>query len=446
MSDVLDKPDVLNALFETSDVKEFVKLFKECEKTYADPAAFLEATAAWLSPRVYERYYGDDIPSAFLGVATAYSILPLLPEDRQWWPAIQQAWHVARQRRRDPFKLPAAVSSGPTEQRWQEFQTAAGEGGFLKAYALAQGFLTTEEDANFLKRKTLQAALRDGGHLGLRFLYLAQSWSLAEALEGRNAEKILFPAFHYMVMGPAPALATETSAAGAGLAGRNGFLSEEAQRSFEEALLFGADQATAMAALDEAAAGGAGIDGVWEALRLAAFQAVANCKMGNWRSSIRVCLVATLAHRHTGDWEPEARLEAVRRVAALLHEVSREGRELDKNRDLGEVARALVPLDTLNTLKSVVSHSDPIASATAAIALLSMDESKQKELCETLAALAAKNDGWMAAGYDLMAVESAVEAFRTFSSSDKDRAVVACAFFLGRVPKSYEIFGAYGVK
>ncbi len=446
MSDVLSKADALGELFEVSDVKEFVKLFKECEKTYAEPAAFLEAMAEWLPSQVYERYYGDDIPSAFLGVAAALPVTPLLAEDRKWWPAAQQAWHVARQRRRPPFRLPEAIPSGPIEERWKGFQKAAAEGDFEKAYGLARGFLTTEAEAKFLKRNILQEALRDGSRPGLKFLYLAQSWSLAEALEGRHAEKILFPALHYFVTGPAPEVVAQASTAGGGLAARHGVLGEEAQAALEASILFGNDQSAALAALDAAAAAGAGLEGAWEALRIAAFQAAANSKPGKWRTSTRVCLVTTLAQRTSADWQPEARLEALRRVATMLHEVSLESRELAQNRDLEEVARALVPIDTVNTLKSVVSHSDPIASATAAIALLSMDETKQRELCETLAALAAKNDGRMAGGYDLMAVESAVEAFRTFSSPCKNRPMVCCAFFLGRVPKSYELFGAYGVK
>ena len=107
------------------------------------------------------------------------------------------------------------------------------------------------------------------------------------------------------------------------------------------------------------------------------------------------------------------------------------------------MARQLCPLEPFNVLKSVISHTDPYASATAVYAILGMDDSKKEELFKTLSSQAVKNDGDMCYGHDILFIHEVVECYKDFQLAQKDRLPVAAGFFLGRVAKSYELFGTY---
>ncbi len=441
--------DILNRLFESGDVKEFVKQFKEVETHFGEPMAFLEALGEWLPLRVYERFYGEDAPHSFFGVSCAASVAPWASEERKWWPALQQAWHVARQPRRSPWPVQGdPETSGSTDQRWGDFRKACADGDFDACYRLARGFLARTEEAALFERRILGEALRDASGDGLKLILLAQSFEFARVLEGKHADRILFPALHFFVLGPRDESLAEIAGkpAGSALANREGSLGEDHLNQFERATLFSDSDQSALDALDRAAAAGAGIEGAWEALQITALQALANSKPGSQQSAARAAGFVALARRASTGWESADRLAALRSAAVRVRRASTATREGGQNRDLGEVARVLLPTDTVNTLKSVVSHSDPIASATASIALLAMEEPKQRELCETLVSLAAKNDGHMGRGYDLLTVATAAEGHWNFSSPAKDRLLACCAFYLGRLRKSYELFGAYGVK
>ncbi len=98
------------------------------------------------------------------------------------------------------------------------------------------------------------------------------------------------------------------------------------------------------------------------------------------------------------------------------------------------------------SLRSLISHSDPYASANTAQAILGMGEEAHLELVQTLATLAAKNDARVGQGYDLLLVKACAGAHQRSQSVLKDRFLVGCAFFLGYILKNYELFGAYGVK
>ena len=192
--------EILGGLFDSANVKDFVKQFKECESHYGEPMAFLEALAEWLPLRVHERYYGDDAPHAFFGVACAASVLPVIAEDRKWWPAVQQAWHAARQRLRAPWSDDGKPEvSGSTESRWEAFRQASAAKDFASAHRLARGFLADENDAALFRKRILGEALGDGFADGLKLILLAQSFQFSDLLNGKHAERILFPALHFFV-------------------------------------------------------------------------------------------------------------------------------------------------------------------------------------------------------------------------------------------------------
>ena len=65
---------------------------------------------------------------------------------------------------------------------------------------------------------------------------------------------------------------------------------------------------------------------------------------------------------------------------------------------------------------------------------------------QTLVTLAAKNAARVGQGYDLLLVQVCCEAYQRSDSELRDRFPVSCGFFLGRMLKHYELFGAYGVK
>ncbi len=136
-------------------------------------------------------------------------------------------------------------------------------------------------------------------------------------------------------------------------------------------------------------------------------------------------------------------LEQVRFQAARLNQASRRSREADQNRTLDEVARQLCPLEPVSVLRSVISHTDPYASATAVYAILGMDSSKKEELFRTLSSQAVKNDGEMCYGHDILFIHEVVDSYKSLQLEQKDRLLVAAGFFLGRVAKKYELFGTY---
>lgn len=434
----------LDSLFTTTDVKQFVKQFRECEETCGTPNSFLEQAAGWLSVRTYERHYDLDVPHSFFGLAAAASVLPLFPEERQWWPVVQQAWHAARSRKRSPWPLPKPAE--PDSNSWATFQQAVQEQDFTRACAVALGLALDKSSRDSFRRQSLKLAMGDASHGGLKFLYLAQCWKLAEHLNWKHLGEILFPPLHFLIEAGRDSSLAGAAVDPARLPRNGGDVDPDDADRFEKTLLFSESTGEALQALSNAAAAGAGLDSVWETLQIAAAQAVANSKLGSWRDPARAFIFASLARETSREWQAEERLEALTAAAALIHRASLESREKGENRDLEEVARRLCPTDAINTLRSVVSHSDPVASATAAIAAMGMDDSKKRELLEALAQLAAKNDGQMGQGYDLLLVQAAVDGYRTFRSPAKDKLLSCCAFFLGRLKKSYQLFGAYGVK
>ncbi len=441
----------LEQLFHSDNLKEFVALIKKTPEQYKTPERFLEGAANYLSIRLYERYYDGTFPHSLFGLASASMAQTLFSEEERWRPFVQQAWFATREKKRTPWDLNKVESrdSGTPETRWDHFERAAETGNFEEAFGWARGFLTTQNDREFFRERSISYAMNDTSHGGHKFLYLSQAWQLAEQFNWKDPDTILFPSLHFMVMAakdgslsrvvkeqwrrnPLPSLFTNQSQ-----------LTESAYESFEKEVLFGVGPEQALHALDTLAQSGAGLDAVCDALLLSAAQALSNARMGSWIWPMRAFHFAYFSRQWIDRLIPHRKTYPLMMSVVLINLSSLRSREVTENRKLDEIAQRLCPTDTFNVLKSVISHSDPFASATAIYAILAMDEEKREALGETLMSLAVKNDGSMCYGNDLLFVYEAVDSYKRSSSALKDNYLVCAGFFLGRAPKKYELFGEY---
>ncbi len=443
--------DFLEQLFQTKKVKEFVPLFKEAEEKYGSQEEFLKEVTAYLPVRLYEHYYDDTVPHSFFGLMAASLLAQtLLSEDSRWRPLVQQAWFATKERKRTPLNLDdiETKSEGDKKQRWQHFQETADGGDFQSAMAWAKPFFKEEEERQFFRRKSLTYALNDTFQGGHKFLYLFQAWRLAEDLKWTHLDQIICPALHFMIVAPQDhSLSLVVLKQGRSnilnfLLSNKGGITCEGYDEAEAAFLFSDGPGESIAMLEELADSGASLESVQEALLLAAAQALSNSRVGDWIWPMRAFHLAYCIRQWT-DQTPEGKAFALMMVAVLLNQASVKSREADQNRTLDEVARQLCPLEPFSVLRSVISHTDPYASATAIYAILGMDDSKKEELFETLSNQAVKNDGDMCYGHDILFIHEVVECYKNFQLEQKDRLPVAAGFFLGRVAKKYELFGTY---
>jgi hypothetical protein len=194
--------------------------------------------------------------------------------------------------------------------------------------------------------------------------------------------------------------------------------------------------------LEKLANSGVSLESVQETLLLTAAQALSNSSVGDWIWPMRAFHVAYCI-RQWSNPTPEEQGFALMMAAVLLNRASAKSRETDQNRSLDEVARQLCPVEPFNVLRSVISHTDPYASATAIYAILGMDDSKKEDLFQTLSSQAVKNDGDMCYGHDILFIHEVAECYKDLQLEQKDRLLISAGFFLGRVAKSYELFGTY---
>ncbi|MFQ5929166.1 MAG: hypothetical protein ACE5MK_05675 [Acidobacteriota bacterium] len=444
--------DFLEKLFHTTKAKDFVTLFKEAEEKYENPQEFLSEAAAYLPVRLYEHYYENTVPHSFFGLASASLVQPLFPEEARWQPFVQQSWFVTRERKRTALNIDAieVKREGSLEERWQQFEQAADNANFEDAFAWAKGFLKEEADRRFFRQKSLAYAMEDTFHGGHKFLYLFQVWRMAEALNWNHVENIICPALHFLVLGPKDRSLSKivqeywrqnplTS-----FLENKGGISNQSYDKAETAVLFGDQPGDSLHMLRTLSDSGVSLEATQEALLASAAQALSNSDAGKWIWPMRAfhfgCFI-----RHLSDTEPQQKTYALMMAAALLGQASARSRgDLEQNRQLDEVARQLCPIDPFNVLRSVISHTDPYASATAVYAILGMDEDKKKELLQTLLSLAVKNDGAMCYGHDILYVYEVSDCYKRLNLEQKDKLPVSAGFFLGRVRKKYELFGAYG--
>lgn len=444
--------EIMERLLEASSPKEFSGRMKEAQNHFPAPADFVEAVAGYLPTRLYENYYGDSVPRGFFGIMAATEAQTILPAETGWRPYIQQTWSAARERKRTPWNLDKidARNQESLEKRWHQFTRAAESADVPASLAWAKGFLASPSDRDYFRVQGLSYALADTVHGGFKFLYLLQAWKLAQSLQWKNLETILFPALHYLVAGPGEKQLSaqvreywQANPLTAALK-NSGTVSEELRSEFEQSCLFGETTEEALGAVALLSQSGAGAEAIRDVLLLAAAQAVANSRTGHWPGPARALNFVHLLRDWANLVEPHRRTFALLLGAALIHRASTKSSEGGRNRVLDQLPGHLLPEDATQVLRSVVSHSDPYASATAAKVILDRNSENGAGLATTLMDLAVKNDGHVCGGDDILLVKVAADCHQASSAADRSRYLVATAFFLGRIPKSYELFGAYG--
>ena len=446
--------DIMERLMGASTPKEFSGRMKEAQDHFSAPGKFVEAVTEYLPVRLYENYYGDSVPRGFFGIMAATEAQTVLPEETGWRPYVQQAWSAARERKRAPWNLERveAHNHESLERRWHHFTTASDSADVPAALAWAKGFLSGPSDRDYFRVQGLSHAIADTAHGGLKFLYLLQAWKLAQSLDWKNLEAILFPALHYLVAGPREKHLSarvreywQANPLTAALKNR-GTVSPELRSDFEQTCLFAESTEDAMDAVSRLSRSGASVDAIRDVLLLTAAQAVANSRTGHWPDPARALNFVYLLQEWSNLVEPHRRTFALLLGAALIHKASKKSSDGGRNRVLDQLPGHLLPEDATKVLRSVVSHSDPYASATAASVILDRNSKNGAGLAATLMDLAVKNDGHVGGGDDILLVKVAADCHRASSAADRNRYLVAAAFFLGRIPKSYELFGAYGFK
>ena len=444
--------EIMERLLEASSPKEFSGRMKEAQNHFSAPADFVEAVAGYLPTRLYENYYGDSVPRGFFGIMAATEAQTILPAETGWRPYVQQTWSAARERKRTPWNLDKidARNQESLEKRWHHFTQAAASADVPASLAWAKGFLASPSDRDYFRAQGLSYALADTAHGGFKFLYLIQAWKLAQSLQWKNLEAILFPALHFLVAGPREkhlsARVREYWQANPLTAAlkNSGTVSEEFRARFEQTCLFGESIEEALDAVGRLGQSGASVEAIRDVLLLTAAQAVANSRTGHWPGPARALNFVYLLRDWANLVEPHRRTFALLLGTALIHRASTKSSEGGQNRVLDQLPGHLLPTDATKVLRSVVSHSDPYASATAAKVILDRESENGAGLAATLMDLAVKNDGHVCGGDDILLVKVAADCHQASSAADRNRYLVATAFFLGRIPKSYELFGAYG--
>ncbi len=450
-SETKNKEEVLAELFESSNPKAFAKRFKAAEEDWKEPAKFIQQVASSIPLKLYERFYDDFVPHGFFGLSCAASTLHLFPEERRWWPCVQQAWFIARARRRRAWDGAPAdiVAPASEEEGWSQFQTASSSRDFKRCFALLRGFLEDPSQRDFFRTQSLTRALLDTAHGGLKFIQLAKAWEMAEIQDWNEAHQILFPAFHFMVLGPCrDELATRVAAAGQleiPDPEKDPVSKADLQR-LENVILCSDDSRASLDALARLAGQGHGFASIHEALLLVAAQALNNAQMGRWLPPLRAFLYTDACLVWAQGVPAGEKGRGLALAALLIQQASGRSRESRESRVVVEPVESVCPTNPFVTLRSLVSHSDPYASANTVRAILGMGAEACGELTQTLATLAAKNDARVGQGYDLLLVQACSAAYERSSSEMRDWFLVCCGFFLGRILKNYELFGAYGVK
>jgi hypothetical protein len=443
----VEVPDFIHELFQAGKVKDFVALIRRAQAEYADLDAFLEHAAAFLSPRLYERFYNESPPEALFGLFAGSLARSLFPRDESWRPAVRQAFLAALERKRTPWNLDEipALSAGDLPERWERFQAAAD---FSEALGWAKGFLQTSSELRFFRRHSLKFALGDKAFYGRKFVYLSLAWKLLEQVGYEQADRILVSPLHYLCVAPSDRSPCPSLTSPARISSRPRNRSEAVRQGFaqlEEQLLFGQDLQDGVAAMEDLLKSGTGPKIILDVLLLASAQAVCNAEAGAWSLPLGAFHFAYWAREFLADLSAQEGVETLPAAAALLFESSRQSREQESNRDLDEVIRRLCPTTPLEILPKLISLGDPYAAATAAYAAESMGGAKTEELFGLLARQAAKTDPVFGKGYDLLFVWEAAECYRRSGLPWRHRLPASVAFFLARLRKTYDLAVEYGV-
>jgi hypothetical protein len=436
----------LESLVSCADPKEFVAQFKGLREAYSTIDLFLTDLVPTLATRLYEPSY-DHAPRGAYGLTCASLAESLFPAEDRWRPYAQQLWGLRGQRKRTRFRLAPSPAAREAEvgRRWAEFRTAVLARDPEHALSLAQAFLGDPDARDFFRARLLMLALSDPALGGHKFNYVVQSWMLAERLGFRHAELALFGPLHLLCVadrraedaaleaGPLPPLAELVSG-----------LDPKLEAETEQALLGGTGE-EAVRALRNLLDRRIGLASVFDLLLMSAGRVLAAARRGAWLSGARAFHAAFFCAEYSDWFEPEDRAKAALLTGALINRASRESRAVGGNPPLDEVIQRLCPARPFEVLRSVISHSDPYASATAVYAILGMDDHAREALFQTLAAEAAKTDGDNCWGHGILLVSQARACYRRSTTACRDLFPAVAGFVLAQIPKSYSLSTEYGV-
>ncbi|HXK60210.1 MAG TPA: hypothetical protein PLP42_09995 [Acidobacteriota bacterium] len=424
-------------LLRASDAKQFVALFTELQESYASIDALLADLVSALAPSLYEPVYDHD-PHGFYGLTCAAIVESALPETNRWRPFAQQLWSLRKQRRRiaPPFDTSPVPGNLTREERWDQFKASLQQN-FQESFRLARSFLCSTEDRDYFRARSLIFALEDLGLGGHKFNYLAQSWLLAERLGLKHAADSIFGPIHLLAYGAEERSPSHAITEWAGYSSRfeNTMISHFIM--FEEPR----EAVSAVAQLTSRTA----LESVFDTLLLAAAQTLVCAGRKRWLPAVRAFHTAFLCRECLAWFDPNDRLKAALLTAMIINRAARDSEADPKAPALDETIQKVCPTDPFNVLKSVISHSDPYASATAVYAILGMDAERQQDLFQTLMGQALKNDGDICWGHDILFVYEAWTTYLRSELPQRDLFPATAGFFLGQVLKSFELAAEYKV-
>jgi hypothetical protein len=432
-------------LLSASDPKQFVAAFRLIQQLYPNTDALLADLVSRLAPSLHEPLYDQD-PHGFYGVTCAALTESLLPESKRWRPYAQQLWALRRQRRRLPLILepPGPTSEAAAEERWARFIDVY-RSDFQVALGISRTFLCNVEDRDLFRARTLMQALRDVALGGHKFNYMAQSWLVAERLGLKHAADALAGPLHLLATADQELVtvdeATEPASRGTGKSSRPAGQPEE----LGERVIYGTEQEALDALTRLQRTGDAGQQSTFDHLLLAAAHTLAGAARNRWLPAVRAFHTAFLCQECFTWFRPEDRASALLLAGLTINRAARECRADAKSPALDETIQAVCPTAPFDVLKSVISHSDPYASATAVYAILGMSEEARQELLQTLLAQALKNDGDMSWGHDILFVSETWRAYTRSDSPTREFFPASAGFLLGQVLKKYTLAVEYGV-
>jgi len=432
-------------LLSASDPKQFMAAFRLVQQSYPSTDALLADLVSRLAPLLHEPLYDQD-PHGFYGITGAALTEDLLPESKRWRPYAQQLWALRKQRRRIPIVLepPGPASEAAPEERWARFRDIY-RSNFESALGVSRTFLCTVPDRDFFRARTLMLALRDFALGGHKFNYLAQSWLVTERLGLKHAAELLVGPLHLLATGN-----QEPAAVDEGLEPSSGGAAKSRQPSappkeVAETVIYGTQREALDALRRVQRAADTGRQNIFDHLLLAAAQTLACASRNRWMPAVRAFHAAFLCQECYTWFEPEDRPSAVLLAGAIINRAARECRADPKAPALDETIQVVCPTAPFDVLKSVISHSDPYASATAVYAILGMGEEARQELLQTLLAQALKNDGDMCWGHDILFISEAWRTYARSESAKRDFFPANAGFLLGQVLKRYTLAAEYGV-
>jgi len=429
-----------------SDAKQFMAAFRPLQQLYPSTDALLSDLVTRLAPSLYEPLYDQD-PHGFYGITCAALTESLLPEPKRWRPYAQQLWALRKQRRRIPILAdsPSPALEASAEERWARFKDVY-RTEFKAALGVSRTFLCNLDDRNFFRARTLMQALRDFALGGHKFNHMAQSWLVAERLGLKHAADLLMGPLHLLATAPQELAAIDEAVERPPSAGTGKLKQPTIQpEDVGERLIHGTEREALDALSRFQGTSDSSPQSIFEHLLLAAARTLACASRNRWLPAVRAFHTAFLCQECYTWFEPDDRPSAVLLAGLVINRAAKECRADAKVPALDETIQVFCPTTPFDVLKSVISHSDPYASATAVYAILGMGEEARQELLQTLLSQALKNDGDMCWGHDILFVAETWRAYTRSDSPKREFFPASAGFLLGQVLKKYLLAAEYGV-